>query len=121
MVDKFETILQKIEQARGAVSLFALLKMDEFVDKWTVILSAPWTIPENRDAIFEEVRNLIITDLNTDELNEVSRLAIYGIEEHIVDELLNYQSSARINEPTKINGNMVHQAIIIKSQRPAGN
>ena len=43
MVEKFKTILTTIQQEKGQVSFFGIFRMDEVLDKWTVILSAPWS------------------------------------------------------------------------------
>ena len=116
MVEKFKTILQRIEQENGNVSLFALLKMDEFIDKWTIVFSAGWAVPERREEIFKKMKDIIVEVLSSEELQEVARLAIYPKEEHIVEELLQYQSGTVI-ENQKINGNTVHYANIIKADR----
>ena len=44
MVEKFRQILVKILNEKGDINLFAILKMDEFTDRWTVLLSAPWIV-----------------------------------------------------------------------------
>jgi hypothetical protein len=114
MVDKFIQILQRIEDSRGPVMLFVLAKMDDIVDKWSIIISAPWTTPENRDSIFEEIRKAIIATLNSEELLEMSRLWIFQTHEHLVEELLKYRTGAILKDE-KVNGNTLHFAHIIKS------
>ena len=115
MVEKFKTILSSIELERGEVAIFALLKMDEFVDKWTVVISASWATDDNRPEVFEMIRKKIIDTLTPAEVAEIARISIFSIDEHLIQELLQFKTDAVI-ENRKINGNEVHSAHIIKSQ-----
>lgn len=115
MVKKFKKILEDIEKIKGAVVIFALLKMDEFVDKWTVIFCASWATDASRTEVFEIIRKEIIKTLTQEEVGEISRIAIYPKTEHFIQELLQYKSGTTI-ENKKINGNIVHYAHIIKSE-----
>lgn len=115
MVEKFRKILNSIEEERGDVAVFALLKMDEFVDKWTVVISASWATDEKRDEVFEMMRTKILNSLTAEEVGEIARIAIFTIDEHLIQELLQYKSETVI-ENKKINGNHVHHAHIIKSE-----
>ncbi len=115
MVEKFKAILNSIEKERGDVAIFALLKMDEFIDKWTVVISASWATDDNRSEVFEMIRKKIIEILMPPEVNEIARIAIFPIDEHLIQELLQFKSDTVI-ENRKINGNDVHSAYIIKSE-----
>jgi hypothetical protein len=116
MVEKFQKILENIESIKGEANIFALLKMDEFIDKWTVVFSASWATNENRSEIFEIIRKQISTILSAGEIADIARIAIYPQNEHFIQELLQFQSGTII-ENQKINGNTVHYAHIIKSNR----
>ncbi|OGF26448.1 hypothetical protein A2477_00695 [Candidatus Falkowbacteria bacterium RIFOXYC2_FULL_47_12] len=118
MVEKFKTILNSIETERGNVAIFALLRMDEFVDKWTVVISAPWATDENRHEVFEMIRKKIVDTLTSAEASEIARIAIFPIDEHLIQELLQFKSDTVV-ENKKINGNDIHSAYIIKSETPA--
>ena len=115
MVEKFKTILSNIEAERGNVAIFALLKMDEFVDKWTVVISTPWATDENRHEVFEMIRKKIVDTLTPSEVGEIARIAIFPIDERLIQELLQFKSDTVV-ENRKINGNDVHSAYIIKSE-----
>jgi len=115
MVEKIKKILENIEKAKGAVIVFALLKMDEFVDKWTVVFCASWANESNRPETFEMIRKEIIDSLTPEEVSEIDRIAIYPETEHFIQELLQYKSGTVI-ENKQINGNVVHYAHIIKSE-----
>jgi hypothetical protein len=115
MVEKFKKILNSVEAERGSVAIFALLKMDEFIDKWTVVISASWATDDNRAEVFELVRKKIIETLKPVEVAEIARIAIFPIDEHLIEELLQFKTDSVI-ENKQINGNTVHSAYIIKSE-----
>lgn len=115
MVEEFQKILESIEKEKGEVAIFALLKMDEFVDKWTVVFCASWATDASRATVFEIIRKKIIETLKPEEVSEIARIAIYPRMEHFIQELIQYKSGTII-ENKKINGNTVHYAYIIKSE-----
>jgi hypothetical protein len=114
MVEKFKTILKNLESKKGPIALLALLKMDDILDKWTVVFSASWSTDENRTEVFELIRGEILTKLNPQEISEIARIAIYTKDEHLIEELLKYQSGVELKDQ-RVNGNVVHCAIIIQS------
>jgi len=113
MVDKFKTILNNLE-AKGPITLLALLKMDDILDKWIVVFCAPWSTEQNMAETFEFIRKEILKTLDAQEVSEIARIAIYGRSEHLIEELLKYQSGVELKDQ-KINGNLVHSANIIRS------
>ena len=90
--------------------------MDEFVDKWTVVFCASWATSTNRSEVFEMIRIKIKSTLTPEEVSEITRIAIYPETEHFVQELLQYKTGTII-ENRKINGNTVHYAHLIKSEK----
>jgi len=115
MVEKFKLILKKIEEQKGKTRLFAILKMDDITDKWTVILSAPWTSEENHMEDFIFLRKLMIESFSKEEMATIARIGIFAKQDHIVEELLKYQEGSIINQDEKVNGNIVHEAFILAS------
>ncbi len=115
MVEKFKQILATLRTQKGEVNLFAILKMDEFTDKWTVLVSAPWINATTKNEIFTLVRALLIQTFTPEEMATIARLGIFPKTEHIVQELLKYKEGAVISEDEKINGNVVHNAHILAS------
>ncbi len=115
MVERFRLILDEIVRQKGPVRLFAILKMDELTDKWTVILSAPWVIESTLRDDFIFLRNLMIVKFNNEEMATVARLGIFTKDEHIIEELLKYKEGSVIEGDEKINGSVVHEAYILAS------
>lgn len=115
MVEKFKQILEELKVQKGELSLFAVLKMDEFTDKWTIIVSAPWITLSTKNEIFALLRKLLIKKFTSEEMATIARLGIFPKDVHIVEELLKYKEGAIINGSEKVNGNIVHEAYILAS------
>ncbi len=115
MVDKFKTILSKIQKEKGDVYFFGLFKMDEFLEKWTVLLSASWLSEATKKEDFEYVRNLIFSSLSSEEISTIARLGLLPKEDRLIQLLLKYQNDTEITSETKLNGNTLHQGYVIIS------
>ncbi|HTE48384.1 MAG TPA: hypothetical protein VK675_00560 [Candidatus Paceibacterota bacterium] len=113
MVEKFRKILESIKKEKGEINLFALMKMDELADKWTLILSASWA-KEGDTNTFKYILNSIKSVLSPEEITSIARVAIYPKTSHLIELLLKYNNGTTIvNE--SINGNQVHEGYIIES------
>lgn len=116
MVEKFKTILAKMIGEKGNVTFFGIMRMDDLVDKWSVILCAPWATESNHDQMFRYVLDLIKNNFEATELNAIARISIFSKEEHLIQLLLQFKKDAVI-ENQKINGNIIHQAYILESNQ----
>ena len=112
MVEKFKKILAAIKDGRGGVAVFALMKMDELTDRWTVVLSAPWA-KEGDAEVFKYILDLIRSNLSPEEISTVARISIFSQKDHLIELLLKYASGASISG--KINGNQIHEGYIIET------
>ena len=123
MIEKFKKILKELEDSKGEIKLFALLKMDEIVDKWSIILSASWITDEEqvRDKIFDEVIDKIDRTLTDTETDTIARLSLYNVDNYLVDLIANRCGNV-VGEDMKtlnneaINGNQIHEAVILRSR-----
>jgi hypothetical protein len=121
MVIELNELLKDLKNKHGNVYLFAILQMDEYVDKWTIILSAPWiNTSASHQVIFEEIRDFLNKNLDKDELSSIARLSIMPKEEHLASELLKFAKGAEIGEQ-RVNGNMVYKGYILESDTNATN
>lgn len=114
MVEKFKQLITKITQEKGEVYLFAVLKMDEFTDKWSIIISAPWIQQDTFKESYLYLRDAINNSFTADERATIARLGIFPKTEHIVEELLKYKEGANINGE-QINGNFIHVGHLLAS------
>ena len=116
MVDKFQKILESIRSEKGEVTFLGIFKMDEFTDKWSLLLSAEWITNEKRDDFFKYFTALIRKTLNEDEAKSIARVGLFPTDEHLIDLLLNYKTGTRIQEQT-VNGNVIHDGYVLASNR----
>ena len=114
MVEKLNTILLEMKRIKGDVFMFALMKIDDVTDKWTLILSAPWATEGDRE-IFRYVLDLIKTGLGED-ISDIARIGIFTRGHHLIEELMKYRSGAEIHDK-KVNGNLVHEGYVIESNQ----
>lgn len=115
MVEKFKKILDKIISGHGAVTLFAVVKMDDLTDKWSIILSAPWSDGDKSQSAFDAVLALLLENFDAEERNSIARIGIYDQSEHLIQELLRFKKDT-VLENQKINGNLVHFGYILESK-----
>jgi len=112
MVEKLKTILSEIKRSKGEVVLFALMKMDELADNWTIVLSAPWAKEGDTD-IFKYVLNLVRSNLSREEFSSIARIGIFSKNDRFIELLLKYNSGVFI-ENEKINGNYIYEGYILE-------
>ena len=116
MVDKLREIIDELNKDNKPVWLFACLKMDEFIDKWTLVISAPWVTESNRSEEFEKMIVLLKQKLDRQELFSIARLAFMPKDAHLVQELLKKRSGDIIRDE-QLNGNKVHEGRVIESNQ----
>jgi hypothetical protein len=116
MVEEFKKILSIIKKDKRPVALFAVLKMDELTDRWSVIFSAEGLEDESeRKKMFDYLVGLIKKHVNSDQFHYIARVGIFPLQNHLVVDLLKYSSGASINGSVQINGNIVHEGYILES------
>lgn len=117
MKEKFQKILESMnKKGQTPVALFALLKMDDLDDKWTVIYADESELMDSqkKNEIFGRLLDEIKKELSSDELNLIARVGVFMSKDHLIQALLKYQSRKTIfNE--KVNGNFVHEGYIFKA------
>lgn len=105
-----------MKREKGDITLFALLKMDELTDKWSIVLCASWVNDETRAGeAFAYLRNIILEQITQDESASIARIGIFSKDEHLIKALLNYRTGAVIQNDEKINGNIVHEGYILEA------
>ncbi len=122
LINKFQTIYNNIVTEKGNTYLFMIIKMDELIDKWSVIASASWITRDNQRDSFTHIATELERILTREELITIARIGIFQPEDHIV-KLFN--SSFRVQggnavrlQNTKLNGFQVHEAYVFESVPP---
>ncbi len=115
MVEKFKLITNEIEAQKGNFTLFAIMRMDDFIDKWSVLVSADWITDENRTEIFNLVASKMRENLSEEENKSIARIGIFPVQDHITELFLKYKEGFHLQNE-KVNGFKVHEAYILKSK-----
>lgn len=112
--DKLQIVLNKYKESHQDINLLAVMKMDDLVDKWSIVVAADWITSDNTREVFNNFVTLIKAELNKEELDSIARLGIFSADEHLVSELLKYKSGTVITD-TKVNGNRIYEGYIVQS------
>lgn len=122
LVQKFQIIYNNINSERSDIYLFAILKMDEYVDKWSVIVSASWIRRENQRDGFNYIARKMQEVLSEKDVSTIARIGTFQPDEHIVrlfNNSVSVQGGSSVKlEDTKINGFQIHEAYIYQSKFP---
>lgn len=118
MVEKFKNILAEILKEKGTVNVFAIIKMDEITDRWSVVFSAPWIEQKNTSEIFQYLRELILKYLTNEESSTIARISVFTNKAHLIQLILKSVKveNGEINlKDTTLNGYKIHEAYIFES------
>mgnify|MGYP000893341260 CR=1 FL=1 len=122
LIDKFRNIFNEIKSDKGDFYLFMVLKMDEYIDKWSVIASAPWISRDNPRESFDYVAGIIKKNLNSEEISTIARLGIFQPDEHLVQLItasIRVQDGSNVKlENTQVNGYKIHEGYVFESKQP---
>ncbi|HWP61468.1 MAG TPA: hypothetical protein VN495_02605 [Candidatus Paceibacterota bacterium] len=118
MKEKFQKIYESMAQkGKAPVALFALLRMDDLVNKWSVVYAHESGKTEQfGKEIFNDLLEEIKKELTADDLNQIARIVGLDTEDHLAKSLLRYQTGDKISNE-QVNGNFVHEGYVFKSQR----
>jgi len=115
-INKFRTVLDSLETKRGSVALFALFKMDDITDRWTIILAADWVTREDYTRIYTDLRKVSFEVLDERERAQIARIGIFPLNSHLVELTLDkFSGENREIRDEKINGNYIHYGYIFKA------
>lgn len=96
------------------VYLLAVLKMDELVDRWSIIVSIDQMTTETRRTTFSTFIKALQDNLSSEELDEIARIAFYTPDEHLMQLFFEkFTAGQHIKEDAKVNGNVIHEGYII--------
>ncbi|MBL8159015.1 hypothetical protein JNJ66_01000 [Candidatus Saccharibacteria bacterium] len=121
MSESYARVLAKfieINEDRPVI-LFAVLKMDELVDKWSILISADWITGENNKEVFRSLIKILQDELEPSERDDIARVVIYDKNQHFIKLMLRqFKAGQHILEDAKVNGNIIHEGYIIALNHP---
>lgn len=87
MVNKLVGMEVEISEEKGGFILFALFQREDALDKWDLVVSAPW-MEENKKAAMDYLVNRLRSKLVPDELLLLSRIVIIERKNPALDAML---------------------------------
>ena len=119
IIRKFQLIYTDLKREKGSFYVFMILKMDEFVNKWSIVVSAPWITKGNQNENFTYLVDKIKETLTLEESSTIARLGIFQPDEHLIrliNQSIRVDSGTPVRlENTKLNGYLIHEAYIFES------
>ncbi len=119
IVIKVGEVYKEIIKEKTSLNLFMLVKMDDFIDKWTLIVAANWVDPHNLNVTFDYMLSKLRKELSPEEGSQIARVGIFTPHDQLVQEFTRSVVVAD-SEPIRlvnaqVNGYKVHEAWIFRS------
>lgn len=83
ILNKLKTVVQALEKGHKPISLFALFLREDSVQKWDIVVSAPWLSSSDKNS-YGIVISKIQSVLSTSELVQFSRVVILDTTDPVV-------------------------------------
>ena len=117
-LEKIEQMLSRLEEKFGEVQLFAIFKMDEVTDKWSIIVGATWADDTKRREAFSFLIEQMREHLDDEEKYSIARIGVISSQDHLIKLMLDeFRTGDVVSSDRKVNGNVVHEGHVLKSER----
>jgi hypothetical protein len=83
ILDKLKSVVKALEKEHGSILLFALFLREDSLEKWDVVISAPWLNSSKKEA-YKMVISKIQKALSPSELVQLSRVVILDATDPVV-------------------------------------
>jgi len=109
--EDFKTLADTLKH-NNKVSFFAILKMDDFTDKWSLIFSGPrLSDTDKKKVLFEEIAPFVYS-AERFEREDVARIGIFPLTNHLVKVLRERPTGSNFKNE-RANGNFIHEGYIL--------
>lgn len=123
LLDRFVNLERVISDNKGDFSLFALFLREDSVDKWDLIVAAPWIDADRKEAL-KYITSQVQGTFSSDEISRLSRIvlvdpanpSVAAISKAISKALSIQHGQAEIRDSTFF-GLQIKHGYIITSQR----
>ncbi len=85
-INKFIELERRIKKQKGEFTLFALFMRDNGLNKWDVVVAAPW-IDSDRKTALDYISQQLQLSLTRDEVLQISRIALIDETNPTLDEI----------------------------------
>jgi hypothetical protein len=114
MVDKFKIISDKVNKDIDNVVFFGFFKMDEHTSKWSIVCAFS-ELPKDGQRIFNQILEIVKSNLDSDELNLIARIGLFNEDHHLIQLFAKKLVGTKI-ESEQINGNYIHEGYVLYSK-----
>src|SRR5438552_11890097 len=84
LLERFVGLEKALSEERGGFSLFALFLREDAVDKWDLVLAAPW-IDGDRKRALSYITKRVQETFTANELSLISRIVLIDLENPAVE------------------------------------
>jgi hypothetical protein len=120
LVEKFVELERKLSKEKGGFSLFALFLREDALDKWDLVVAAPWIESERKTAL-PYITKEIQTALKPEELTHISRVVLVDQTNPALDAInraMTIEHGTAAIQDSNFFGLQIRHAYIITSQEP---
>lgn len=90
ILEKLKKTVVSLENERGPILVFALFLRVDPLEKWDIVIAAPWLDPNEIDS-YKMITSTIQNNLSTQELIQLSRIVILADSDPVVVFLQNFE------------------------------
>ena len=123
LVDKFVELERKISEKKGGFALFALFLREDAIDKWDLLVAAPW-IETDRKTALSYITKQIQSSFTPEELTQLSRVVLIDQTNPALDAInraMKIEHGVADVQDNNFFGLQIKHAFIITSQKPNVN
>jgi hypothetical protein len=122
-VDRFVDLERKLSLEKGEFALFALFLRDDALDKWDLVVAAPW-IESDRKTALSYITNQIQAAFKPDELTRLSRVVIVDEANPALDAInraIRIEHDIADIQNSNFFGLQIKHGYVITSQKPSAS
>ena len=119
LISKLQSVERYFSDAKGDFELFALFLRTESVDKWDLLVSAPW-IEKDKQNSLRKISNKVQRTLNQDELVQISRVVLIDSSNRALEAIhraVNIEHGSAEVQESNFFGVLIKHAFIITSKK----
>lgn len=123
LFDKFGELERKISDIKGDFALFALFLREDAIDKWDLLVAAPW-IETDRKTALSYIAEQIQLSFKPEELTQLSRVVLIDQTNPALDAInrgMKIEHGDVDVQDSNFFGMQIKHAYIITSQKPNVN
>ncbi len=120
MVENIKKLIQKVKAEQDDITLFMLWRDAPELDKWSIVISAPWIDKIGQKAALDYWITLLRKTLSNEELSTVSRVGFLKSNDRFVQSItsaLNISGGAATFSQSHVGNYYINEAIIFEAKK----